>query len=62
MTQLFTVCVCVPSQRPTAKELLRLPFIRKAKKTSYLIDLIDRHKKYKMTKQEDSDSSEETDS
>ncbi|XP_037088700.1 serine/threonine-protein kinase 25-like [Pollicipes pollicipes] len=49
-------------QRPTAKELLRLPFIRKAKKTSYLIDLIDRHKKYKMTKQDDSDSSEETDS
>ncbi|XP_037090106.1 serine/threonine-protein kinase 26-like isoform X1 [Pollicipes pollicipes] len=51
-----------PENRPTAKELLRLPFIRKAKKTSYLIDLIDRHKKYKMTKQDDSDSSEETDS
>ncbi|KAF0292694.1 Serine/threonine-protein kinase 26 [Amphibalanus amphitrite] len=52
---------CLPA-RPTAKELLRLPFIRKAKKTSYLIDLIDRHKKFKMTKQDDSDSSEETDS
>ncbi|XP_043219306.1 serine/threonine-protein kinase 26-like isoform X2 [Amphibalanus amphitrite] len=51
-----------PENRPTAKELLRLPFIRKAKKTSYLIDLIDRHKKFKMTKQDDSDSSEETDS
>nr|CAI5820395.1 unnamed protein product [Callosobruchus analis] len=30
-----------PENRPTAKELLKYPFIRKAKKNSYLIDLID---------------------
>ncbi|ROT77343.1 putative serine/threonine-protein kinase 24 isoform X3 [Penaeus vannamei] len=33
-----------PENRPTAKELLKYPFIRKAKKNSYLMDLIDRYK------------------
>lgn len=36
-----------PENRPTAKELLKYPFIRKAKKNSYLVDLIDRYKKWK---------------
>nr|CAG4643350.1 EOG090X09LE [Ilyocryptus agilis] len=36
-----------PENRPTAKELLKTPFIRKAKKNSYLTDLIDRYKKWK---------------
>ena len=31
-----------PENRPSAKELMRHPFIKKAKKNSYLMDLIDR--------------------
>lgn len=38
-----------PRERPTAKELLRHPFIRKAKKTSYLTELIERHVRYMAT-------------
>lgn len=36
-----------PDNRPSAKELLKFPFIRKAKKNSYLIDLIERYKRHK---------------
>lgn len=43
-----------PENRPTAKELLKTPFIRKAKKNSYLIDLIDRYKKWRMVHNGDS--------
>ena len=34
-------------QRPSARELLRHQFIRKAKRTSYLVDLIERHNEWK---------------
>ncbi|XP_076069034.1 germinal centre kinase III isoform X2 [Oratosquilla oratoria] len=54
-----------PENRPTAKELLKFQFIRKAKKNSYLIDLIDRFKKYKKTRSDtdtDSDASDSEDS
>ena len=45
-------------QRPTAKELLKHPFIRKAKKTAYLQDLIEKYKSWKAQGggQEDDDS------
>lgn len=46
-------------QRPTAKELLKFPFIKKAKKNSYLIDLIDRYKKWKTQKGEESETESE---
>lgn len=36
-----------PENRPSARELLRHRFIQKSKKTSFLIDLIDRHKRWK---------------
>lgn len=36
-----------PENRPSGKELLKYPFIRKAKKNSYLIDLIERYKRWK---------------
>ncbi|XP_056646648.1 serine/threonine-protein kinase 26 isoform X1 [Diorhabda carinulata] len=48
-----------PENRPTAKELLKYPFIRKAKKNSYLIDLIDRYKKWRCTRNEESETESE---
>lgn len=38
-----------PKDRPTAKELLKHPFIRKAKKTTYLTELIERHVRWAAT-------------
>ena len=38
-----------PRERPSAKELLRHPFIRKAKKTTYLTELIERHERWQAT-------------
>jgi len=45
-----------PDNRPSAKELMRHPFIKKARKNPYLIDLIDRHRKWKLTHTGDTDS------
>ncbi|XP_066147529.1 serine/threonine-protein kinase 26 isoform X1 [Euwallacea fornicatus] len=49
-----------PENRPTAKELFKHPFIRKAKKNAYLIDLIDRYKKWKCTRNEGSETESES--
>jgi serine/threonine-protein kinase 24/25/MST4 len=38
-----------PKKRPIAKDLLRHPFIRRAKKTSYLTELIERHSRWSVT-------------
>ncbi|WEW60068.1 Serine/threonine-protein kinase PAK 6 [Emydomyces testavorans] len=35
-----------PRERPTAKELLRHPFLRRAKKTTYLTELIERYERW----------------
>lgn len=35
-----------PRERPTAKDLLKHPFIRRAKKTTYLTELIERHSRW----------------
>ncbi|KAF2358850.1 Protein kinase domain [Trinorchestia longiramus] len=51
-----------PENRPTAKELLKYPFIRKAKKNSYLIDLIDRYKTYRRNKTDSDSDSDPSDS
>ncbi|CAG2175360.1 unnamed protein product [Oppiella nova] len=48
-----------PENRPSAKELLKFPFIRKAKKNSYLIDLIERYKRWKAAGGGHSDSDSE---
>ncbi|XP_015428630.1 PREDICTED: serine/threonine-protein kinase 26 isoform X2 [Dufourea novaeangliae] len=48
-----------PENRPTAKELLKFQFIKKAKKNSYLIDLIDRYKKWKSQRSEESETESE---
>ncbi|XP_003383159.1 PREDICTED: serine/threonine-protein kinase 24-like [Amphimedon queenslandica] len=42
-----------PSHRPTARELLKHRFLKQARKTSYLVDLIDRYKRWKANGGED---------
>ena len=44
-----------PRDRPSAKELLKHPFVRRAKKTSYLTELIERHERWAMQHKGDSD-------
>jgi serine/threonine-protein kinase 24/25/MST4 len=44
-----------PRDRPSAKELLKHPFVRKAKKTSYLTELIERYERWAMQHKGDSD-------
>lgn len=52
-----------PRERPTAKDLLRHAFIRKAKKTTYLTELIERHSRWAVThKQDDEEHWEATES
>jgi serine/threonine-protein kinase 24/25/MST4 len=53
-------------KRPTAKELLRHPFIKKAKRTTYLVELIERYRDWKKPNgpggnQTDSDGDSDTD-
>lgn len=56
---IFLTALILNLQRPTAKELLKFPFIRKAKKNSYLVDLIDRYKKWKSSRSEESETESE---
>ncbi|KAF3942097.1 PAK-2p27 [Dactylella cylindrospora] len=35
-----------PDERPTARDLLKHPFVRRAKKTTYLTELIERHERW----------------
>ncbi|KAL6250341.1 Serine/threonine-protein kinase PAK 6 [Rhinocladiella similis] len=50
-----------PRERPSAKELLKHPFIRKAKKTTYLTELIERNERYTATHGSRSSDDEEED-
>ncbi|KAJ9473885.1 putative protein kinase [Pseudozyma hubeiensis] len=52
-----------PANRPAAKELLKHPFIRKAKKTAYLTELIERLERWKAEggDRHESEESEEAD-
>lgn len=51
-----------PRDRPTARDLLRHAFIRKAKKTTYLTELIERHNRWALThKADDEDNWEAVD-
>ncbi|KAI0125450.1 kinase-like domain-containing protein [Xylariales sp. AK1849] len=46
-----------PKDRPSARDLLKHPFIRRAKKTTYLTELIERYSRWRAThKSEDEDS------
>jgi len=51
-----------PENRPNSKELIRHPFIKKAKRNNHLMDLIDRYKKWRLTHSNESDSESESDS
>lgn len=48
-------------KRPTAKELLKHRFIRSARKTSYLTELIEKHKRWKAAGGDGSDSGSDDD-
>lgn len=49
-----------PRERPSAKELLKDPFMKKAKKFQYLTELIERHERWRIThKDKDQESDEE---
>ena len=52
-----------PRERPSAKELLKHPFVKKAKKTTYLTELIERNERYMATRggrsSDDEDEDEE---
>lgn len=51
---IYSLSVCVSFlQRPTAQELLKHKFLKQAKKTSYLVDLIDRYSRWKASGGED---------
>eukprot|EP00096_Caligus_rogercresseyi_P005774 TRINITY_DN2178_c0_g1_i2.p1 TRINITY_DN2178_c0_g1~~TRINITY_DN2178_c0_g1_i2.p1 ORF type:complete len:611 (-),score=239.35 TRINITY_DN2178_c0_g1_i2:850-2682(-) len=47
-----------PENRPAAKELLRHPFVKKAKRNNHLMDLIDRYKKWRATRGSTGESDE----
>ncbi|KAI1640301.1 kinase-like domain-containing protein [Biscogniauxia mediterranea] len=48
-----------PKDRPTAKDLLKHTFIRKAKKTSYLTELIERYSRWSATHRSEDDETPE---
>ncbi|KAK5173414.1 serine/threonine protein kinase, STE, PAK/STE20 [Saxophila tyrrhenica] len=44
-----------PKERPSARDLLKHPWVRKAKRTAYLTELIERHERWQATHREDKD-------
>ncbi|TGZ78924.1 Pkinase-domain-containing protein [Ascodesmis nigricans] len=50
-----------PRDRPTAKELLKHPWLKKAKRTTYLTELIERHERWVMENGHKKDSDDDDD-
>jgi serine/threonine-protein kinase 24/25/MST4 len=48
-----------PRKRPTARELLKHPFVRRAKKTSYLTELIERYERWAVHHKGDDEDSDD---
>jgi serine/threonine-protein kinase 24/25/MST4 len=48
-----------PKGRPSARELLKHPFVRRAKKTSYLTELIERNERWAINHKGDDDESDD---
>lgn len=48
-----------PQKRPSARELLRHPWVRKAKRTAYLTELIERHERWQATHRHEKDHDDE---
>ncbi|KAF2863592.1 Pkinase-domain-containing protein [Piedraia hortae CBS 480.64] len=48
-----------PRERPSARELLRHPWVKKAKRTAYLTELIERYERWQATHQEDESEDED---
>lgn len=48
-----------PRRRPSARELLKHPFVRRAKKTSYLTELIERYERWAVHHKGDDDDSDD---
>lgn len=44
-----------PRERPSARELLKHPWVRKAKRTAYLTELIERHERWQATHRDDNE-------
>lgn len=51
----------LPHERPTATELLKHPFIRRGKKTTYLTELIERYETWSATQSENPDDDDDDD-
>lgn len=49
----------LPNERPTAKELLKHPFVRRAKKTTYLTELIERYERWQALQPDDNSENED---
>ena len=61
MQDVFIKLLFLFHKRPTAKELLKHRFIRGARKTSYLTELIEKHKRWKAAGGDGSDSGSDDD-
>jgi serine/threonine-protein kinase 24/25/MST4 len=48
-----------PRERPSAKELLKHPFVKKAKKTTYLTELIERYERWQICHAKENDYEED---
>ena len=49
----------LPQERPSAKELLKHPFVRRAKKTTYLTELIERYERWQAVHGEENSEDED---
>ncbi|MCJ1262080.1 putative protein serine/threonine kinase [Lobaria immixta] len=49
----------LPQERPSAKELLKHPFVRRAKKTTYLTELIERYERWQAVHGDDKSDDED---